>query len=233
MNRFVKIGCAALALAVAMPAFADDVEEGAVGWTPIAVGLASPVQLPWGHARWDVFGLDVNVLYTGAPKIYGLGVGGLGVYNADDAAGIVASGICNWADKNVYGIRAAAVANVCQGNVYGIEAGFVGYRKEFWGLDAALLGALQEEIYGIQASFIGNVSRVKSYGWTAAFVANLATKAYGCQTAFLFNGTEELHGAQIAMVNYAQECPWGFQIGLINIIMDNSLKVLPFVNGYF
>ena len=101
MNRFMKIGCAALALAVAMPAFADDVEEGAVGWTPIAVGLASPVQLPWGHARWDVFGLDVNVLYTGAPKIYGLGVGGLGVYNADDAAGIVASGICNWADKNV------------------------------------------------------------------------------------------------------------------------------------
>ena len=146
MNRFMKIGCAALALAVAMPAFADDVEEGAVGWTPIAVGLASPVQLPWGHARWDVFGLDVNVLYTGAPKIYGLGVGGLGVYNADDAAGIVASGICNWADKNVYGIRATAIANVCQGNVYGIEAGFVGYRKEFWGLDAALLGALHKRL---------------------------------------------------------------------------------------
>lgn len=232
MNRFMKVGYAALALAVSIPAVAED-EEGAVGWTPVAVGLASPVQLPWGHARWDVFGLDVNLLYSGAPKIYGIGVGGLGVYNADDAAGIIASGLCNWADKNVYGLRATIGANVCQGEVYGLEAGMFGYRKEFWGLDAELLGTLQEEVYGIQASLIANVSRVKSYGWTMSFLANLATKAYGCQTAFLFNGTEELHGAQIAFINYAKECPWGFQIGLINIIMDNSLKVLPFVNGYF
>jgi hypothetical protein len=234
MNRFVKMGAMVLAMAAAVPAFAADAEEeGAVGWTPLAVGLASPVQLPWGHARWDVFGLDVNVLYSGAPKMYGLGVGGLGMYTSDDVAGIVASGLCNWGDKNVYGLRATIGANICQGEVYGMEAGLFGYRKEFWGLDVEFLGSIQEEVNGIQAAFLANVSRVKSYGWTIAAIGNLATTAYGCQTAILFNATEELHGAQISLINYAQECPWGFQIGLINIIMDNSLKVLPFVNGYF
>lgn len=234
MNRFIKVGFAAMAIAAMAPAFAEDIEEeGAVGWTPIALGLASPVQLPWGHARWDAFGLDVNVLYTGAPKIYGIGAGGLGVYNADDAAGVIASALCNWADKDVYGVRATIGANISQATVYGLEAGMFGYRKEFWGVDAEFLGTVQDEMYGVQVAFIANVARVKSYGWTVAAVANLATKAYGCQTAILFNGTEELHGAQIGLINYAQECPWGFQIGLINIIMDNSLKVLPFVNGYF
>ena len=49
----------------------------------------------------------------------------------------------------------------------------------------------------------------------------------------MFNYTDELHGCQIALVNFARECPWGFQIGLVNIIMDNKIKVLPIVNGYF
>jgi hypothetical protein len=62
---------------------------------------------------------------------------------------------------------------------------------------------------------------------------NLAEKAYGCQVAGVFNMTDELHGCQIGLVNYARECPWGFQIGLVNLIMDNKVKVLPFVNGYF
>ena len=48
MNRLMKTGIAALAIAAVAPAFADDVEEeGVVGWTPIALGLATPVQLPW------------------------------------------------------------------------------------------------------------------------------------------------------------------------------------------
>ena len=72
MKNPVKFGLAALALAAVLPASAAEVEveedEGAVGWTPIAFGLASPVQLPWGRAQWDVFGLDLNILYSDAPK---------------------------------------------------------------------------------------------------------------------------------------------------------------------
>ena len=31
------------------------------GWSVIALGLATPVQLPWGIEKWDIFGLDLNL----------------------------------------------------------------------------------------------------------------------------------------------------------------------------
>ena len=67
MKQTLKFGLAALAVAAVAPGFAADEEEEAteyeaVGWTPIALGIASPVQLPWGRAMWDVFGVDINIL---------------------------------------------------------------------------------------------------------------------------------------------------------------------------
>ena len=235
MNRSVKFGLAALAVATTLSirAAEEAEDEGAIGWTPIALGIASPVQLPWGLARWDVFGIDINLLYSDAPKMYGLGVGGLAMTTRDDMCGLVVGGLCNFACKNTYGLRATAGANICLGEGYGVDIGSFAYRKEFWGVDVELLGTFQDEVHGMQVALLGNFSREMSYGWTVAGIGNYASKAYGCQTALLFNATQELHGAQIALVNYAQECPWGFQIGLINLIMDNSWKVLPFVNGYF
>ena len=41
------------------------------GWTTVAVGLATPVALPWGMEKWDVFGLDLNLGYSDAMKMYG------------------------------------------------------------------------------------------------------------------------------------------------------------------
>ena len=74
MNQSVKIGIAALALAAVTPVFAQnadvnivDEEESeyeAIGWTPIAVSLCSPVQLPWGSHTWDVFGLNLGILWS-------------------------------------------------------------------------------------------------------------------------------------------------------------------------
>ena len=34
------------------------------GWTTVAVGLATPVALPWGLEKWDVFGIDLNLGYS-------------------------------------------------------------------------------------------------------------------------------------------------------------------------
>ena len=61
MKHSFKIGIAALAIAAAAPALAQEQEtkaDEAIGWTPVALGLATPVQLPWGLNRWDVYGLD-------------------------------------------------------------------------------------------------------------------------------------------------------------------------------
>lgn len=242
MKKMLKFSFAAIAIAAATaPVFAADAEEGkeevyegAIGWTPIAVGLASPLQLPWGRAVWDVFGLDVNLFYSDAPKMYGVGVGGIAMATRDDLAGVQASLLCNWASADVYGIRATIGANVTYGDSYGLEAGSFAYRPgKFWGVDVNLLGAYQGNVSGVQVCGLATVTREQSYGMNVALFGNYAATAYGLQLAGIINYTAELHGCQIAFVNIAQECPWGFQIGLVNIILDNAIKVLPFINCYF
>jgi len=236
MNKCVKFGIAALAIAATIPSFAAEAENEyeAVGWTPIAVGIASPVQLPWGSHQWDIFGLGVNALWTDTPKMYGLGVGGVAMATRDDLKGIQASALCNWATADVYGLRATLGGNITFGKTYGIDAGLFGYRAdEFRGLDVEFLGSYQDYMWGCQIAGICNLDMKQSYGATVAIGGNIAPVAYGAQIAGIFNYTAELHGCQIAVVNFARECPWGFQIGLVNIILDNSIKVLPIVNGYF
>ena len=80
MNRIIKLGIASLAIAAAAHTFAQETEapvRDQKGWTPVAIGLATPVQLPWGLDAWDVFGLDLNVFYSDAPMMYGIDIGGL------------------------------------------------------------------------------------------------------------------------------------------------------------
>ena len=169
MNRLIKVGIAAVALAAAVPAFAEEAEEeesGAIGWTPVAFGLASPVQLPWGLAKWDVFGLDLNLFYSDAPLMYGLGIGGLGMTTRDTMAGLQVAGLFNYAmDEDVYGMRLTLGANISQGTVYGVEAGGFGYRKNFWGLDLEFLGSFQDELWGWQMSGLVNITKKQLYGF--------------------------------------------------------------------
>jgi len=239
MNRLIKVGVAALAMAAVVPSFAaeldsEEEEEGAIGWTPVAVGIASPVQLPWGHCRWDVFGLDLGILYYGAPKMYGLGIAGLGDYNTDDTKGLVVSGLMNWNAKDVYGMRVTLGANLApDGIVYGSNIGAFGYRKEFWGLDIEFLGSFQEQMWGWQTCGLVNIATKQSYGLQSVIGVNIAETAYGCQIAGIFNMAKDLHGFQLGVVNFADECSWGLQIGIVNIIMSNQLKVLPIFNCYF
>lgn len=240
MKKTMRFGFAALAIVASTIAFAADVEVEteneyeAIGWTPIAFGIASPVQLPWGSHTWDVFGLDLNVLWSDAPKMYGLGIGGVAMATRDDLMGLQVSGLCNWATKDVYGMRTTLGANISFGTVYGFDVGCAAYRDgDMWGWDTEFLGSYQQNFWGLQIAGILNLSLQQSYGCSIAVGGNMAKVAYGCQCAGVFNFTDELHGCQIGVVNFAKECPWGFQIGLVNIIMDNKIKVLPIVNGYF
>ena len=237
MNKTIKVGLAALAMTAAS-AFAEETETEseyeAIGWTPIAVGLASPVQIPWGSHTWDVFGLDLSVIWADAPKMYGLGVSGIAMATRDDMIGLQVSGLCNWATKDIYGMRATLGGNITFGTTYGVDAGLFAYREgEMWGWDTEFLGSYQPRFWGLQIAGIVNLSLEQSYGCSLAICGNMAKVAYGAQIAAIFNFTDELHGCQVGLVNFARECPWGFQIGLVNIIMDNSLKVLPLINFYF
>ena len=244
MNRMFKVGISALALVAASSASAlskatepvnDSLaeDEGVVGWTPVAIGLATPVQLPWGINSWNVYGLDLNVFYSDAPNMYGLCIGGLGATTRETMVGLQVGGLVNYAFGDVYGMRATLGANICNGSAYGIEAGAFGMHRDFYGFEAELLGCLQDECNGIQIGGLATVSLQKSHGVNIAGLANFAKVAHGFQCSAIFNMTEELHGCQLALVNFARTCPWGFQIGLVNIILDNQIKVLPFFNAYF
>ena len=240
MKKMMKLGFAALAVAAMMSARAAEAEAetteseyDAIGWTPIAVGIASPVQLPWGSHTWDVFGLNLGILWTDAPKMYGLDITGIASASRCAMKGIKISGLCNWNTADVYGMRVTLGGTLAWGETYGIDVGAFGFRNEMWGWDTEFLGSYQDEIHGLQIGGLANVSMVQSYGATIAIGGNWAKTAYGLQLGAVFNFTDELHGCQIGLVNFARECPWGFQIGLVNIILDNKLKVLPLINCYF
>lgn len=235
MNRTLKSCMAAFAIAAVVPAFAQDAEEieGPVGWTPIALGIATPVQLPWGIDRWDVFGLDLNLIYSDAPTMIGLDVGGAATLTRRGMKGVALSAFCNAALEDVYGVRGTIGLNLARKTVKGFEFGAIAFRDSMYGFDVNILGSAQQNICGLQVAGLANVTGTESYGCTIAGLTNLARTAYGLQLAAIFNMTDELHGAQIALVNYADYCPNGFQIGLVNIVMSNKLKVLPIVNGYF
>ena len=239
MKKSVKFGFVAMALAAAVPAFAENAdvevenEYEAIGWTPIAVSLCSPVQIPWGSHTWDVFGLNLGILWSDTAKMYGLGLGTLAMATRDDMYGLQLTAFCNWATKDVYGLRVSPGANVAFGTIYGVEVGAFGYRGDMWGWDTEFLGSYQKNFWGAQIGGLVNFTSEQSYGVSIAVGGNMAGRAYGCQLAAVFNFAEELHGAQIGIVNFAKECPWGFQIGLVNIIMENVIPVLPIVNASF
>ncbi len=221
MNGMKFLVTAAVALSCVSSVFAEEesqtFRDETVGWTPIALGLATPVQLPWGTGAWDVYGLDLNVFYSDAPTMCGLQVAGLANFNR----------------APVYGVRATLGANVTPYTVYGCDLGMVAARDAFYGFDANFLGSMTRTVYGVQAAGLMNMVEKEMHGVQLAGIANLSKKAHGLQVAFVYNMTEELHGCQIGFVNFADYCPNGFQIGLVNIILSNQVKVLPFVNGYF
>jgi hypothetical protein len=189
--------------------------------------------MPFGMNKWDVFGIDINLLYSDAPKVYGLNVGGLAAVTRNNLAGLQVAALANYAVENVYGARVALGINIAKKSVYGLEIGGFALRPEIYGCDIELVGSYQRKIAGVSIAGITNIATEKTLGAAIAVGCNITHTTKGVQIAGIYNHTIELNGCQIALVNYADECVSGFQIGLLNFIMSNQLKVLPFINGYF
>ena len=203
----MKLALATAAIAATVTVFAaesaaDNGTEGqgvgAVGWTPVQVGIFAPVSIPWGF-DWDVKGFDLDLFYIETVKLQGLGISGIASRTRDNQDGLLISGACNWNDADVHGLGITLGANLGFGDVYGVDIATFGMRNLMKGMDVNLLASYQKDFVGWQT----------------------------------INSAEELHGVQIGAINVAHECPWGLQIGVINIILDNKVKILPIVNGYF
>lgn len=236
MNRFAKMAVVALAMTVTtvFAQEAEDTDSGAQGYTPVLLGLASPVCFPYGSAQWDVRGLALSLFYTDAPKVYGLNlVPAGGTLNRDEMYGLDIAPLFTWCQKENAGVRLTLLANIANGDTYGVEIGSISYQRAMYGIDVELALAVGESMEGLQAAFVGTCNKNYTKGITMAAGVNMASEVVGCQMGGLFNQTDYLKGCQIGLFNFAKECPGGLQIGLVNVIVDNQIKALPLVNGYF
>ena len=234
------LACALAAFAV-QPVLAQGVEEkeyaGApdaksYGYTVLAVGLATPATLPWGF-NWDVFGLDVNLLYSDCNKMYGVEIGGLANTARLDMYGLQAALAFNLANRTAVGGMVSCF-NMCNRTAYGLSVDLVGMNRTFEGLSVDGLGSMTDEsFYGLSVAGLASAVREDMWGWQVALGATFARRVHGFQTALILNMTDELRGAQLGLVNYAATASAGFQVGLVNLIMDNQVPFIPIFNCYF
>jgi hypothetical protein len=203
------------------------------GWTALAIGLATPVQFPWGIEKWDVFGLDFNLGYSDAMEMCGWEFA-LGANVARKTfAGVQTALVFNYSNEDAYGL-ACSLYNMNNSEFYGMSVDAIGVSRNMYGFEVNALGAMTDKVMGgLQVSGLANVVGEDAYGVQVALGANFARRAHGLQLALVYNQTDLLWGCQIGLVNMAFACDHGFQIGLVNVIMDNQLPFLPIVNGYF
>lgn len=233
-----KFMIAAAVVAAMTASYAADAEEdietqgvGAVGWTPVQVGLFAPVSLPWGF-DWDVKGLEFDIFYAETVQMQGLSLCGIATRTRDEMRGVSLAGLCNWNEKEVYGINTTLGVNLGFEDVYGIQIGAFSMRKDMKGVDINLVGSHSINYYGVQIGGICNFTLEESKGVDVALGLNMTKELTGAQLGGI-NFTHKLTGTQIGFFNIAEECPCGIQLGLVNIIMDNKVKVLPITNFYF
>ena len=236
----MKLALATAAIAATVTVFAAESAAengsegqgvGAIGWTPVQVGIFAPVSIPWGF-DWDVKGFDLNLFYIETVKLQGLGISGIASRARDGQDGLLISGLCNWTDANARGIDITLGANLGFGDVYGVSIATFGMRNLMKGVDVNLLAACQKDFVGWQTSGVCNFTEGSCVGASFALALNMAKIEKGLQIAAI-NSAEELTGVQIGAINIAHECRKGLQIGVINIVLDNKVKILPIANGYF
>ena len=234
IRKFAVAAAAAAAFTVALAEQENDVSGqgvGAIGWTPVQIGLFAPVSYPWGF-DWDLKGFGLDLFYSENTLLQGLSVAGLAARSRDERKGLFVSGLCNWSEEDVYGVDLTLGLNLAFKDVYGIEAGLFGMRRHMDGLDIHFLGSHQVSFRGVQASGLCNLTLEDFTGADLALGLSMAKNMKGAQIGGI-NFAHTLTGCQIGFFNIAERCPCGLQLGLVNIIWDNKIKVLPITNFYF
>lgn len=221
---------------------ASNADDRAWAWSPVGIGLAAPIQLP--YMTTDVYGLRLGGFFGANNDVYGLDLG-VAEYSAGDFAGLQASAL-SWTQGRCYGVQLAAFANVVREQLFalqmapvnvdwdestGVQFGCVNYDNSFvgievgalinwncrmsYGLEVSTINANQEEFLG--AAFGGLVNYAQTFTGFACGLVNVAYDVTGCQLG-LINACDRMHGVQI---------------GLLNLINESKLPVMVIANAAF
>ena len=217
-------------------------EERAWDWSPLGIGLAAPIQLPFTQS--DVYGLRLGGFFGYERNVYGLDCG-LAEVCSGDFVGLQASAL-SWTEGDAYGVQFGALANVVDGgamalqiacvntvwgDAVGGQLGLVNYTTDFCGVQVG--GVINWNVMtsnGLQVGLV-NANQGGFAGWAIGGVVNYADSfsGFGCG---LVNVAYEVTGCQLGLVN-ACDRMHGVQFGLLNLICNSKLPIMAIVNAAF
>lgn len=162
--------------------------------SPVGVSILPPVQFP--PKDFTITGARVSLLWGSHRDVYGVDLGVLGNYTAQDFTGIALSGLMNKTEgtTNAIGLQAAGISNWNNNktSVYGLQiAGVLNKNKA------------TSSVAGLQIALVNLSEQTAIYGAQLG-VYNKARVVYGFQIG-LVNDTTNLHGIQIGLVNFNRQ----------------------------
>ena len=226
-------------------AVSSKADERSWNWSPLGIGIAAPIQLPWMDS--DVYGLRFGGLFGCSRTVYGLDVG-LAEICSNEAvgnfAGVQASAL-SWTEGNAYGLQVAGLANVVKGSTWALQAAFanavwddcrglqlgaVNYTVGLKGCQFGLVNWNNLASYGFDVGLI-NANQMEFTGWSFGALVNYAETCRGLSCG-LVNCAYDVTGCQLGLVN-ACDHMHGVQFGLINMICGSPLPIMVIANAWF
>ena len=231
-----------LAAGLGLSQVAQAEEERSWNWSPLGIGIAAPLQLPFMET--DVYGLRFGGFYGANNDVYGLDCG-IVELEWGDFIGAQAA-LFTWAEGNAYGLQLGALANVVGGRAVGVQVGCVNVD---WAGDTGLqLGLINydTDFNGLQLGAIINWNNSASAGAQLGLINSNQDAFKGCAIGLVnysgqFNGlqlgfvdiADEMTGVQLGLFNACHKLR-GVQVGLLNLIEYNErLPIMVFANASF
>jgi len=244
MKKLMTVAIVALAACAAVAE--DDRIERSWSWSPLGVGIAAPIQLPFTDT--DIYGLRFGGVFGRNRNVYGIDAG-IVEMSGGDFAGIQASAF-SWSARDVGGLQFSAIANVVHGDFHGIQfgafnivfaeptcgiqlGGVLNYNASMEGVQLALLNWETSAFAGWQVGGLANVVKEDAAGFSVGAI-NYMNRFVGFQLGAV-NLAEECTGLQLGVFNAADSLS-GLQIGVLNLVCAEPLfnvPVMPVVNASF
>lgn len=241
MNKSIKVTLIALAVALGFNS-ASQADDRAWSWSPLGIGLAAPLQLPFMES--DVYGLRFGGFLGYNNDVYGIDAG-IAELCSDSFAGLQVAAL-SWTEGDAYGVQCSAFGNVVCGNAYGLQAGLVNtvwddaygvqlglvnYTVSYFGVQlAGVINWNNTPSKGLQISLI-NGNQDEFSGASIGALVNYGERYTGCQIGFV-NATYDMTGFQLGVFN-ACDHMHGVQIGLANLICESRLPLMVLMNAWF
>ena len=236
-----SVAAVVIGLAVGL-AFTSKADDRAWEWSPLGIGIAAPVQLPYMES--DVYGLRLGGFSGINNDVCGLDVG---VAEICTGTFIGLQGAAfTWTEGSVYGVQCGALANAVMekmaalqlgaintvyGDAGGVQLGLANYDGSFSGLQVGgLVNWNESASCGFEVGAV-NANQDEFIGWALGALVNYSDRFTGFGLG-LVNVAYEVTGYQFGLINACDDM-YGVQFGLINLICNSKLPIMVLANASF